>query len=77
MNYNLPVELGKLQEKVKKSISPIMKTNDKTSAVEKITSARLLTEDYFIYFLFVELLDFENYGRVEKTAWSITSMALP
>jgi hypothetical protein len=76
--YSFPPDLSKLKEDALRIISPIKPANDDSPApkdffikVQKTDVGRELPPYYLVYFLFVGLLGFENYGRSEKIAWSI------
>ena len=73
----LLIEIEKYKKKALKILSPIKETDDNTKAeknflfnAKRSKASRLLPEYYLIFFLFSDLLEFENLGKFEKIAWS-------
>lgn len=71
-------QLASLKKQIQNLISPIKPADGLSAAnpnllfIAKRTSAGAsLPAYYLVYFLFVDLLNFENLGRFEKISWSI------
>lgn len=67
-----------IRSKARAAISPLIPANDETVAskdflllAQRTNAGRRLPPYYLVYFLLVDLLDFRDLGRFEKTAWSI------
>lgn len=78
VNLMTPDAIELLQSRVLGVIKPIRPADDNSAApknllfVAKRTKAgRGLPQHYLIYFLFVDLLKFQNLGRWEKVAWTV------
>ncbi len=76
--YTFPQDLEKFKAYIYKAISPILPANDDSPApkdffskIKRTDAGRNLPEHYLVYFLLVDLLGFDDYGRSEKVAWSI------
>jgi len=72
----IPQALNEVKKQAQQSIIPIKPVNDKTDK-DLLFAAKLaeascdLPPYYLVYFLLVDLLDFNNLGRSEKIAWSV------
>jgi hypothetical protein len=74
----LPPELEPVRAAARKAISPIKPADSNTKAdpqflfsAVRTNAGRKLPPYYLVYFLFVDLLGFQNLGRFEKLAWSV------
>ena len=75
---NFPDDIGLFKAKVTEALSPICSAiggtkaeNDFLFTAQRTDAGRDLPPYYLCYFLFVDLLGFENLGHFEKIAWSI------
>src|ERR1700690_344885 len=74
----IPAEFDRVRAVARRAIAPI-KPADETSEAEdeflfratRLEASSALPRRYLLYFLFVELLGFQNLGRFEKIAWSV------
>lgn len=78
MKLSLPAELEVVRERARRAISPIKPVDADTRAendflfkAKRTEAGRSLPDYYLVYFLFVELLGFQNLGKFEKISWSI------
>jgi len=76
---HLPNDIEILKGKVQKILNPVRPTEKKGTKTEesfvcsakRTNAGRKLPPYYLIYFLFVDLLGYENLGRFEKIAWAV------
>ena len=74
----LPEELKKVREAALQALLPIKSVDENTIFPEnfwvkagRTAAGRNLPPYYLVYFLLVDLLNFENLGKSEKVAWSV------
>src|SRR5579859_7493632 len=75
---SLPPELENVRDAAKRAVAPIRPANKASRAASNLLftaqdteASRDLPRYYFVYFLLVDLLGFQNLGRFEKLDWSI------
>ena len=78
MDFGQDSERAIFKQIVLDAIKPIVAPQDPAKASSRLffsanrtLAGRRLSEYYLVYFLLVELLEFNNRGQSEKTAWSI------
>lgn len=74
----MSIDIEKYKANALKILDPIKPANEKTTACSEFLlnairskAGREIQDYYLVYFLFVNLLGFENLGKFEKLAWSI------
>ncbi len=74
----LPPELEKVREYARRAIGPIKPADDDTEAEEDFLFTATQTDAgnklppyHLVFFLLIDLLNFENLGRFDKIAWSV------
>jgi hypothetical protein len=74
----LPQDLDKLKERARRAIAPIEpapapagRTLEFLLKAQRTNAGRSLPPYYLVYFLLVELLEFQDLGEWEKTAWNV------
>lgn len=66
-----PEDIEKLKTLIINLIQPICPANGDYLYLKRTNAGRSLPPYYLVYFLFVKLLNFRNFGESEKVAWSI------
>lgn len=73
---NLSTSFEELKQQVQKILNPISPPNLRKESnllysTNRTNAGRNLPSYYLVYFLFIELLDYQDRGQHEKVAWSI------
>jgi hypothetical protein len=71
-----PIDLEPVREAALGAISPVKPANDSSVGIDQLfakrtEAGRRLPAYYLVYFLLVDLLQFDNLGQFEKVAWSV------
>lgn len=66
-----PEDIEKLKTLILDLIQPICPANEEYLYLKRTNAGDSLPPYYLVYFLFVKLLNFRNFGQSEKVAWSI------
>ena len=65
------MDIAKIRKFAAEAIKPLKSSDSEWYFGTRTNAGRALPEYYLVYFLLVDLLDFDHYGQHEKVAWSI------
>jgi hypothetical protein len=77
IDFNKAEDKDKFKESISRIISPIKMVDDSLNlfpfffTAKRSNAGKSLPPYYLVYFLFIDLMEFEDLGETDKTAWSI------